>query len=74
MKTVNVCTNGECNGECYRCRLRDAGAERDRFGALIVRLYDAGIVSGVFGPWADLWTEQDKALWEEFDTFRKRFE
>jgi len=30
VKRVNICTGGECEGECYRCRLRAVSEERDR--------------------------------------------
>ena len=29
VKQVKICTAGECNGECYRCRLRTMQESRD---------------------------------------------
>ena len=70
---VFICNNGECGGECYRCRLRACAAERDRFARLFLRLYDIGLVTGRFGPWSDSWTEEDQEMWSEIDDLKERF-
>ena len=69
-RTTQVCTNGECNGECYRCRLRAMKQERDKFARLYLRLYDAGIVSGSFGPWSKHWTDEVREMWDRIDDLR----
>lgn len=71
-RQVTVCSQGECNGECYRCRLKECAKERDKFIAVCLRLYDAGIVSGSFGPWADHWTDEDREIWDHLDELRER--
>lgn len=73
VKTVTICTRGECNGECYACRLKSTAAARDKFARLYLRLYDAGIVSGAFGPWSDLWTDEDRAMWDEIDRLKEHY-
>lgn len=70
VKSTQICTAGECGGECYRCRLHAAIKERDKFARMYLHLYDAGIISGHFGPWADHWTDEDREMWDKIDDLR----
>lgn len=67
VKTVQVCTAGECGGECYRCRLKAVLKERDWFAKMAVDLLKRLGISGNFGPWSDGWTEDHQRLWEMAD-------
>lgn len=40
-RKVTVCTAGECNGECYACRLINCFGERDSLKAANKRLREA---------------------------------
>lgn len=66
VKQTNICTQGECQGECYRCRLAAVAADRDRWQRLAKDLFDRHMVKGTFGPWADDWNpEYEQAFWGE---------
>jgi len=58
---TNVCTAGECGGECYRCRLKAVTEERDFYRRMLYQLLDRAHAGGWFGPWSDDWTEE----WQE---------
>ena len=73
-RQVQVCTAGECGGECYRCRLAACAKERGKYARMYLRLYDAGIVSGSFGPWSDHWTDEDRVMWDRIDDLRAELE
>jgi hypothetical protein len=45
--------------------------ENDTLRRLIIRLYDVGLVSGLFGPWSDEWTDEDRDLWEKLDDWKR---
>jgi hypothetical protein len=64
MKQVNVCTQGECNGECYRCRLHATTLERDEWERIARLLFDRCIAQGTWGPWSEDWSkEYEEKLW-----------
>lgn len=66
IRNANTCTSGECGGECWRCIAKENAAERDRWKALALKMFDAGVCSGHFGPWHETWTDEDRdMLWPE---------
>lgn len=70
IKTVKICTNGECGGECYRCRLLAMKKERDWYAKMAVELYERLHISGVFGPWSDDWTADHDRLYAEAESIK----
>ena len=71
-RTIEVCTNGQC-GECYRCRCKRLVEENIILRKMIVRLYDHGIVTGLYGPWHDGWNEEDDSMWGKIDEWKEEF-
>ena len=64
VKQVSVCSAGECNGECYACRLRSTEAERAEWERITRMLFDKCVVAGTWGPWSDDWSEEyERRLW-----------
>lgn len=44
-----------------------------RIMRIMLRLYDAGIGFGTFGPWSDRWTDEDSEMWDKLDDLSKRW-
>ena len=42
-----------------------------RMRTRVVKMYDAGIVSGAFGPWSDTWTDDDREMWNELEELKE---
>ena len=63
MRTVQICMSGECQGECYRCRLRTCST----YQRLLCWLVDRCVVQGSFGPFCDEWqaSQEWNALWDD---------
>ena len=71
-RPVQVCTAGECGGECYRCRLKTCGEAKQRYARLLVELVDRCMAQGSFGPFHDAWQASAdwQALWSELDDLK----
>lgn len=66
VRQTNVCTAGECNGECYKCRLASTEAERAEWERIARMLFDRHIARGTWGPWSDDWNDEyAKRLWDD---------
>ena len=74
MRQVNICSAGECGGECYKCRLKETHKELVAYQRRYVHLYDNVTAAGVFGPWSDGWTEDDREMWDKIDDLRKELD
>ena len=71
-RTVHICTGGECQGECYRCRLLACSTKRQTYQRLLCWLVDRCVAQGSFGPFCEEWqaSEEWKALWDDLDGLR----
>ena len=45
--------------------------ENTIFRKMIVRLYNHGIITGLYGPWHDDWNEEDNAMWGKIDDWKE---
>ncbi len=68
MRQVNICSAGECGGECYRCRLRASIRENNVYASTLKYLLDLSNATGRFGPWADDWSDSWQWLQEQVET------
>lgn len=65
-RQVFVCTSGECNGECYACRLRSTEKERVEWERIARQLFERHILRGTWGPWSDDWDQAySDRLWTD---------
>lgn len=63
MRTIQICSGGECGGDCYRCRVRRLLQQRDDLFTHLRKLLDAGTITAAYGSWSDQWSGEDRALW-----------
>ena len=66
-RQVTICSSGECQGECYRCRLEALAQEKELYRRAVKTLLEQSYIRGGFGPWSDAFTDSWQWLKERVE-------